>query len=162
MSHRKHLGEAAPLNRRFKTPSGSRESTGGNLILAANGSGGNQEGLASVLLQECLCNSHRTQPCLKLGKQHLELLGVDLPLHSAALSSNSCSFSLISPKKASVSTEEPGEGSLRRTKTHTQGYHPPRQMYCSDETDTIKAAASRVCRALFKPSHKGQQSVENK
>lgn len=35
------------------------------MILSANGSGGNQEGLSSVLLQECLCNSHGTQPCLK-------------------------------------------------------------------------------------------------
>lgn len=83
------------------------------MILSANGSGGNQEGLSSVLLPGMAPrNSHGTGHWLKTEprKQHLELLGVVLPLHSAALSSHSCSCSLISPKAASVSTEEPGEG----------------------------------------------------
>lgn len=103
------------------------------MILSANGLGGNQEGLASVLLQECLCNSHGTQPCLKPAQEGASRAAGCCPaLSSAALSSNSCSFSLIPPKKASVSTEEPGEGSLPCTKTHTR-LPSTQQIYCSDE-----------------------------
>lgn len=55
------------------------------MILSANGSGENQEGLSSVLLPGMAPrNSHGTGHWLKTEprKQHLELLGVVLPLHS--------------------------------------------------------------------------------
>ena len=73
-------------------------------------------------------------------------------------------FSLISLKKASAFTEEPGERDpsplQKNTHKHKTTLHWDK--FIQWWTDTIKAMASRVCRALFKLLHKGQRSVENK
>lgn len=87
------------------------------MILSANGSGGNQEGLSSVLLPGMAPrNGSQEFPWDRaLAEDRAQeaaprTAGCCAAPALTALSSHSCSCSLISPKAASVSTEEPGEG----------------------------------------------------